>query len=303
MNRFFLLLVAVFISITAIAQPASKNYLSFKKGDLKEFLSYGEDRIPMVSAHRGGRYLEGYPENAIETFDYVLNQTPAIIEFDVRMSKDSVLLLMHDRSLDRTTNGSGRVENKTWAEMENLTLVDDFENATKFKIPTFEDALKWMKGKTIATVDVKRGVPFDKVIEMVERYGLEDYAVIITYNVSDAKKVYELNPDLMISASVRNLDELERIKVSGIPTENIIAFTGTRQAGKALYVNLHQLNITCILGTMGNLDNKAKAKGDEVYQGFIDGGADIIATDFPISASKAIAPKVDAKSTRMKFFK
>ena len=160
MKRFFFYIIALF-PLFLSAQPATKHYLQFNKaGDLQAFLHYDADRVPMISAHRGGRNIPGFPENAIETFDYVLSKTPAIIEFDVRMSKDSVLLLMHDYDLDRTTTGTGKVAEKFWSEIEPLFLKDDFGKVTTFKVPLFSEALAWAKGKTILTVDVKRGVPY-----------------------------------------------------------------------------------------------------------------------------------------------
>src|SRR5690606_25051382 len=63
--------------------------------DLYRFLTYSEDRVPLVSAHRGGPDI-GFPENAIETFQRAASKMPAIIECDIALSKDSVLVLMHD---------------------------------------------------------------------------------------------------------------------------------------------------------------------------------------------------------------
>ncbi|WP_373396985.1 glycerophosphodiester phosphodiesterase family protein [Algoriphagus halophilus] len=88
-------------------------------GTAYDFYTWTSDRIPMVSAHRGGPY-PGFPENAIETFENVLNYTPSIIELDVAMTKDSVLVLMHDDDLDRTTNGTGKVEEVTYEYIQSL---------------------------------------------------------------------------------------------------------------------------------------------------------------------------------------
>ncbi|MGX7835704.1 glycerophosphodiester phosphodiesterase family protein, partial [Campylobacter fetus subsp. venerealis] len=92
------------------------NYIHLKSvEEARDFYSWTSDRIPMVSAHRGGPY-PGFPENAIETFANVLEYTPAIIELDVAMTKDGVLVLMHDDKLDRTTTGKGSVSDATYSE-------------------------------------------------------------------------------------------------------------------------------------------------------------------------------------------
>ena len=193
----------------------------------------------MISAHRGGRYLAGYPENALETFKYVLSQTPAILEFDVNMTADSVLILMHDSSLDRTTTGSGKVMSQTWDSMKQLNLVDDLGDKTSCRIPTLASVLRWLRGKTIATVDIKRGVPHDKVVKMIENYRVEDYAVVITYSIEDAIKIHELNPKLMLSVTIRNMKEYERFKTSGIPAKNVVAFTGTVESVSFPFIKLY----------------------------------------------------------------
>jgi glycerophosphoryl diester phosphodiesterase len=125
---------------------------------------------------------------------------------------------------------------------------------------------------------------------------------VITYNVESAKKIYNLHSELMLSVTIRNEEELERIDESGIPSENIIAFTGVSSRLPAFNDILHQRGIYTILGVMGNLDNSAKARGDEVYVGSVQRGADILATDRPIEAAKAIQELMPEESTKKKYF-
>ena len=252
--------------------------------ELKSFFHWTPESKPLISAHRGGPY-PGYPENCIETFEYVLTHTLTIIECDIVLTKDEQLIMMHDNTLNRTTTGTGRVEQQTLEEIKKLQLKDNEGNVTPYSIPTLREVLDWTKGNAILTLDIKRGVPLEKVIRLVEETNSEAYAVIITYNIEQAKEVYNLNPDLMISASIRNDEELNSILVSGIPLENIIAFTGTSLKSASFYDNLHVKGIYCILGTLGNLDNKAIAKGDKIYLDFISIGADILATDRPVEVS------------------
>lgn len=296
----FLFLFAIACQIT-FAQPI--NRIKIKKDQLQEFLEYGEGRIPIISAHRGGRNIEFYPENSIEVFQYTISQTPAMIEFDVNMSKDSVLLIMHDNSLDRTTTGTGKVRNRNWIYIKDLFLEDDFGNMTISKVPTFDKVLRWAKKKALLSVDVKRGVPFQKVVAQIEKRKMVDYCVVITYNLKDAQTVHALNPNLMISMSIRNQLELDKAIDGGIPAKNIVAFTGTRDLKPNLYDKLHELGIPVIVGTMGNLDKKAKANGDKLYREVIEAGGDIIATDRPIEAAKAIRPLIDMKSPRARSLK
>jgi len=254
---------------------------------LIDYFQWHPDRVPMVSAHRGGPY-PGFPENCIETFENVLKYTDAIIECDIAMTKDNILIMMHDNTLDRTTTGSGLVSEHNWAEIQQLKLVDKYGTVTEFRVPTLNQVLLWAKEKCILTLDVKKGVPFYDVIRNVEDTGTENDVVIITYNISQAEKVYRLNPDLMISAGIYAPDDILRYKKSKINLKNLIAFTGTSFKDPELYKLLHNEGIYCMLGTLGNLDRSAEVRGDQIYLDFINNGIDVLATDRPIEAAKVI---------------
>ncbi|MFY0593646.1 glycerophosphodiester phosphodiesterase family protein [Roseivirga sp.] len=308
--RFTLLLItALCFSCTAKktkdekSHGASKeNFISIPKGEVKAFYSWSEDRVPMVSAHRGGPY-PGFPENAIATFNEVLKYTSAVVECDIEMTSDSVLVMMHDNSLDRTTNGTGLVKNVTWEYIQTLKLEDNDGVLTDFEVPTLKEVLAWSKGKALLTLDVKRGVPFQKVIEEVRSVGAEDYSAIITYSANDAQLVNELAPELMISVGIGNMDAYNAHKKLGIPDNNMIAFTGVSEPDPSLYQFLHEKGIYTILGVLGNLDRKAMSKGDSIYAGFVNRGADILATDRPIEASKVLEDLKPISSSKSKYFK
>lgn len=275
------------ITFNSNAQQSSNN-LTFRNVDeLQQFLSYSKKRFPLISAHRGGPE-KGFPENAIETFEYSYQFQPLIIECDISLSKDSVMILMHDNSLNRTSTGSGRIGDFTYEELKKLRLKDNDGDSTGFRIPTLEEALIWGRGKVIFTLDVKRGVPYSKVIEMVRKCKAEASSVIITYNADQAAEVFQLAPDLLISASVRGKEDLERLNGKGIPDKKIVAFIGVTEAQPETYELLHSRGISCILGTMGNLDRQATARGENQYAEYISRGADILSTDRPKEAGEAL---------------
>ena len=68
--------------------------------ELTDFFRYEENNSPLISGHRGGARI-GFPENCIATLENTLQYTPAIFEIDPRLTKDSVVVLMHDGTLDR----------------------------------------------------------------------------------------------------------------------------------------------------------------------------------------------------------
>lgn len=300
MKKLQLLFIAIALSSVACIAPKQNHYISFKTAkDFQAFLNRKTTPFPLLSAHRGGP-MPGFPENAIETFENATTYQPVIIEFDVALSKDSALVIMHDDKLDRTTTGTGLVGSKTYAELQKLSLKDDDGKVTNFKIPTLEEVLRWGKNKVLFTIDIKRGVPYEKIIAAVRKTKSETNSIIITYNANQAAKVHELAPDLMISATVKSPEDLERLNKMGVPNNKIIAFVGVAEPNKSLYEYLHNKGISTILGTMGNLDRSAKAnRNKKIFSDLIANGADVLSTDEVALAGE----QLDAyrKANKLKF--
>ena len=284
----FLVVVAVFTSCKP--EEKSHQYIKFNTlAELYQFLKWSpENRFPLISAHRGGP-MPGFPENCIETFDNATTYNPVIIEFDIAYSKDSVMVIMHDDKLDRTSTGKGPIGNYTYEELKAFNLKDDEGKETKFKIPTLDSVLSWSKGKVLLTIDLKKGVSYAKVIEKVRQYKVESNSIIITYTANQAKEVHQLAPELMISASIQKKAELKRLNSLGIPNNRIVAFVGVSAPDKELYQYLHNKGITTILGTMGNIDKSAIASPvKNVYYHLVNNGADILSGDNLPQASEEL---------------
>ncbi|WP_231595992.1 glycerophosphodiester phosphodiesterase family protein [Sphingobacterium endophyticum] len=270
--------------------------------DLYQFLTYNEQSYPLISAHRGGP-SEGFPENAIATFAEVANKMPAIIECDISMTKDSILVLMHDETLDRTSTGKGKLSRKTYAELQEFYLKDIHGEITEYKIPTLEEALTWGVGRVIYTLDVKKSVPYQKVIDLIRKTKSEANSIIITYSANQAEVVNRLAPDIMISATIKKADDLTRLSELGIPDTRLIAFVGTTEPDTAVYSLLRQHGIKSILGTIGNLDRSAQKAGYQLYADFIVRGADVLSTDRPYEAWKALDFYIKKRNLNSPFIK
>lgn len=275
-KKLYLMLLAMLVLQTGYAQQ----YLfKFKDAsELQRFFRWTPKRYPLISAHRGGP-VDGFPENAIETFANSIKFHPTIIECDASLTKDSVLVMMHDDRLDRTSNGTGLLRDKTLSELATIRLKDNRGKLTSFQIPTLDAVLGWGRNKVIFTLDVKRGVPYKSIIDAIRRTRTESCSIVITYNANQAAEVHRLAPDLMISASIRSLSDLERLNQIGVPNDRIIAFVGTSAPDQSVYDALHARGIWCILGTMGNLDKSAVSQGDKLYTKLIENGADVLSSD------------------------
>ncbi|MEX0300603.1 MAG: glycerophosphodiester phosphodiesterase family protein [Kordiimonas sp.] len=284
-------LFLLFLTLPVLAQesvPAPENdavryVLEIPKGGLKNFLRWTPNRIPMISHHRGGP-APGYPENAIETMDNALKYGPGLMEIDVMQLKDGTLVLMHDDTLDRTTTGSGEAKKKNWEEIKELRLKDWNGLVTEFRVPTLKQALRWAKGRAILTLDIKRGTDFDKVVKEVVEAGAEDYTAAIAYTHQQALAFHTAAPDMPISISARDVSEIKAIEDSGIPSDRVIAWTGTRLLSPEHYMALHAKGWRVIVGTLGGrdtaIDKQIAASGKNArYLEIFAMGADIIATD------------------------
>lgn len=85
-------------------------------------LNYPIDEV-LISGHRGISYDTIWPENCLESFVYLRQQVDLILECDIAMTRDSVLVLMHDNTIDRTTSGSGNIANQLYSIIDTLHLV------------------------------------------------------------------------------------------------------------------------------------------------------------------------------------
>ena len=300
MTRITSLLSSAVLCSAALCAPASSQsptgtgYTLDPQGDLSAMLDCLEaEGKTLISAHRGGPSA-GLPENGIETMDAILAGVPAIMEIDVAQSTDGVLYLMHDRTIDRTTTGSGRTTDLAWGAIKDLNLIDSAGWVTPYKVPTFEAALDWAKGKTVLQVDFKRTASFEDTIAMINAKGMADHVILIAYSQGQALKLHELAPDMLISYSISKPGDLEAIIAAGVPAEQIIAFTGTRTARPDLYASLDGQDVEVIFGTLGRPDRSidgmiARFGTPERYAELSQGGVDVLATDRGREAAVALA--------------
>jgi glycerophosphoryl diester phosphodiesterase len=281
------LLISLLFSLFSFGSFAQKYSQPHTVKELQQILHYSPQSKPLISAHRGGP-VTGFPENCIETFENTLRYVPVLIECDVQLTKDSNLVMMHDNSLDRTSNGTGKIIEKSLKELNGIKLKDNEGKQTDFSMPIFDEVLKWAKNKAILTVDIKRDIPPELVVKHIQQHKAQPYAIVITYSLETAKKYYQLDNTLCFSVTLRNMSDIERFDNSGIPASQVFAFVGVSEADKSIYEALHKRGIKCMVGTMGNLDKKHQARQSNVYAAIVENGADMLSTDFAQECYKAL---------------
>ena len=286
-----LVLLFIVVIILPYLRPGaggSPHYVQFETAEqLQTYLKYAPGKTPLIGAHRGGPE-KGFPENAIETFQHSLRYAPCLIECDIRKTKDGQLVFMHDASLDRTTTGNGAVSDYTLPELKKLRLKDNFGAVTDYRIPTLSEVLNWTVGKAILELDVKASVSPEEILQAILQAKALPYVVIITYTIEQLKIYRDLHPDLMISASAKSVEGVQRVLATGINPRRLLVFAGVSEPAPEVYELLHQNGIRAILGTMHNIDNRAAKRGISVYLQVLANGADILATDNVPLAAQAI---------------
>ncbi len=146
------------------------NAASSRAAELERRLA-GPDGFIMVVAHRA--CWRGTSENSLEAIEACIAAGIDMVEIDVRATSDGQLVLMHDATVDRMTDGSGRVEDMDWAEVSRLRLRQEQGRGsalTDRRIPRFEDALRVAKGRILINVDAKIAVT-DEVLGLIDRAG------------------------------------------------------------------------------------------------------------------------------------
>lgn len=167
---------------------------------------YSQDKSSViVVAHRGDwRYA---PENSLEAIRHSIAVGVDVVELDLQLTKDSVLIIMHDSKLDRTTTGSGAVGDFTLAEIKKLKLKNGCGIKTKCVVPTLEEALLEAKGKALVNLD-KADRYFDLLYPILEKTGTTRQ--IIMKGQKPAEEVLKLwgqYLDKVIYMPVVNLDK------------------------------------------------------------------------------------------------
>ena len=281
MKKTFLLSLLLLLGVVA-CKNSSTGQITPEKDVITNQIYFAEK--PIVSAHRAGKGIAGYPENCLQTIQYLSKKGIHSFEIDIFESADGDLMLMHDDKLGRTATGQGVVSQMTTEALLKERLKDDFGKETDFQIPLLKDVLAWCKQHgAYLMLDFKKGISYKKVAELVRAEQMQAQVVLISYNVEQAKALYRVAPEMLISVTIRNQSELDRILETGIDKDKLVAFTGVHLADDSLYKKLNELRIPSILGTLGNLDKRAEARGDHLYKEWAQKGIQIFSTDRPFA--------------------
>jgi glycerophosphoryl diester phosphodiesterase len=156
----------------------------------------------IVISHRGNH--TDAPENTMKAYENAITVGADYIEIDLRTTKDSQLVIMHDASIDRMTNGSGKIKDLILAELSTYQVEEKSKPEWgKFAIPQFEEVLKLVKNKINIYLDFKEADVL-QTYQMLLKYGVEKQVIVYINYPLQAKKWMEIAPQIPLIVSFPN---------------------------------------------------------------------------------------------------
>ncbi len=277
-NRSIFNYVAVIATVFFLS-CSSTNTGTGNKTDVSKTLTEFHDansKTVLVAAHRGA-HMDNF-ENSLASIYRAIDLGVDIVELDVKTTKDGFLVLMHDSKIDRTTTGTGKVEDLTLAEIRSYKLKAPYGRISKETVPTFEQALKIIKGKIMVDIDMKTD-NVKGLVEMVEKTGTNRYVFYFDndYHQLDAVKKMESSAQIMPRAYSFHMADSAVAKYHP-PVVHIDPKFYTEELTEMLRKN----NSRVWINALGEADAYIRyGKGEKVLEELLGKGANIIQTDEP----------------------
>ncbi|HIE28510.1 TPA: glycerophosphodiester phosphodiesterase [Candidatus Poribacteria bacterium] len=149
-------------------------------------------------AHRGASGYE--PENTIRAFEKAIELGADMVELDVHLSRDGRLIVMHNASVDKTTDGSGYIKDLTLQELKT------FDAGKGEQIPTLQEAIDCVKGRCGLYIELKGEYTERPVVELIRENAMQNAVIIASFDRNKVRQVKELAPELVTSVLVDDKD-------------------------------------------------------------------------------------------------
>lgn len=154
-----------------------------------------------IFAHRGASAT--HPENTMEAFREAQRVGADGIELDVQLSKDGVVVVIHDETVKRTTNGKGWVKDYTYKQLQKFDASYKFSKKLGVcRIPSLEEVFKWAtSNKLLLNIELKNGLVEyegleEKILELILKYDLSSRVILSSFNHYSMVKVHQLAPEI-----------------------------------------------------------------------------------------------------------
>lgn len=196
----------------------------------------------IVVAHRGSHLIK--PENSIAAIEEAIELGADYVEIDLRTTRDGHLVLIHNETIDHTTNGKGRIQDLNWEEVEKLTL--NAKDGRPYKLPDFKEALKACKNRINIYLDFK-SADVRQAYEEIKSAGMEKQVLVYINKTDQYKSWRALAPKMpLMSGLPKNiktkeeltsfLDKMPLEATDNIPNEAL--FDAMRENGLSVFLDV-----------------------------------------------------------------
>ena len=265
---------------------------------LRELNNPKSDYVFVIS-HRAD--WRNFPENSLEAIESAIKMGVDIVELDVHRTADGALVVCHDKTINRTTNGKGKISELTLDYIKSCYLRAGHNAVTHYKMPTLEEALDVCKGRVMINLD-KAVNYYDQIMEMLVERKMADqvimksskspatmkeffskhkenmlYMPIINYNAARWEKHKELFNDYL--KTDLPFIAYEMCWDGSLPGEAKV-FKKVVNSGKRLWINTLWGKL-CGGKENGYYDDVAVGNEDKIYGKVLSYGASMIQTDRP----------------------
>jgi glycerophosphoryl diester phosphodiesterase len=259
------LLFALACTSQAYAQPA-----------LIEALKDGAGKPVLVAAHRAAHDI--FPENSLAAIERAIVLGVDIIEIDVRLTRDGVPILMHDDTVDRMTDGTGKVRELTFAQVRELHMKGRDGAPSDHRVPTLSEALRVARGRVLVDLDLKT-TAIEPVISRVLETGTIDQVLLFNGNYEVLQQFLKIAPDALVFPRAHSTEQAmvasSTLRPEAIHIDEGFNTDATHQAGLASDSRLW-------INALGDPDKLvAQGKAAEGINPLLAHGASIIQTDYP----------------------
>jgi len=233
-----------------------------------------------VTAHRGAH--EDAPENSLASIRAAIDLGCDYVELDVRKTKDGRLVLMHDSSVDRTTNGTGKVDQLTFSEIRAFRF--DGPPAEKHPdeiVPTFDEALAVCRGKIGLYLDHK-AADVSELIEALKRHDMISKTVVYSSH-EKLREFKQLEPAVWIMPD--HPDDPEKIAALADDLRPETMDGGLHRWTKEQVRIAHRHKVEVWVDILGPSDN------EDGYKHALEIGVDAIQTDHPAAVLKFLTDR------------
>ncbi len=152
-------------------------------------------------AHRGGRKLG--PENTLAAFQAGMATGVDYLELDVHQTLDSVVVVSHDETLDRCTDGTGRIDHLTLEQIRKYDAGSWFDaQYAAERIPTLDEALDLIDGKCGLWIELKAGGDYPgiegRIVDLIQAKNAQAWAEVISFDGEALRKIHELDSNIRL---------------------------------------------------------------------------------------------------------